>query len=400
MTGRFSDHGMIGTWAIGGEEAEEALDVLRSRSLFRHYGPAPRHKARQLEQAVAAAFDVPHALAVNSGTSALRCALAALGIAPGDEVVVPACTFAATANAVVLAGGIPVFCEIDDSLGLDPDALADKLTARTVGMIAVHLQGMACRIDAIADEAARRGLWLIEDCAQALGVTYRGRSVGSFGDIGVFSLQAHKTITCGEGGLLITRDEALYRRARRFQDQGGERRGDEYPSWDHPESGFGENLKIGELPAGVALAQLRKLADIRSRMRALHAALVAQIELRGRRWRRDPDPAGSLPYALTLHARDEADRGRIFASLASDGVPADGLYDRPLYASAPFVRWARGEPVFGLPSRELRPEFPPCQRTEQLLSRLVRIPISLRFSDEDVAVIADCATRALAGEPR
>jgi 8-amino-3,8-dideoxy-alpha-D-manno-octulosonate transaminase len=396
MTGRFLDHGMLGAALIGAEETEEAVDVVTSRSLFRHYGPALRGKARRLEARVAETFQAPHALAVNSGTSALRCALAALKLASGDEVIVPPCTFAATANAVVLAGGIPVFSEIDHSLGLDPAALADKITARTVGIIAVHLQGVACRIGEITAEARRRGLWLVEDCAQALGVSYQGNSVGRFGDIGVFSLQAHKTITCGEGGLLITADDALHRRARRFQDQGGERRGDEYPSWEHPDSGFGENLKITELQAGVALAQLRKLPRIRDAMRRVHGQLVERIDLRGRSWRADPDPGGALPYSLVFYAHDAADRERIATGLASLDVPADGLYDQPLYTSGPFVRWAKGEDVFGLPSRAFRPRFLPCPRSEHLMSRIVRIPLSPLYDEAHVAALAACVSQAVA----
>jgi 8-amino-3,8-dideoxy-alpha-D-manno-octulosonate transaminase len=396
MPSQFSNHGMIGAWMIGEEEAEAALEVVRSRSLFRHYGPALLHKATQFEQVSAEVLGAAHALAVNSGTSALRCALGALGLKPGDEVIVPPCTFAATANAVVLAGGVPVFAELDGSLGLDPDALSEKVTPRTVGVIPVHLQGVSCRIEEIVRFAKSRGLWVVEDCAQAFGASYRGRSLGTHGDMGVFSLQAHKTITCGEGGLVVTQDEQLYRRARRVQDQGGERAGDDYPSWEHPDSGFGENLKMSELHAAVALAQLRKLPRIRETMRSLYARLVERVELRGRAWRTDPDPAGALPYAMLFFARDLPDRQRIVDGLNGFEIPVDGLYDEPLYRSSPFVRWARGEKVFGLPDYGLRPKFPPCPRAEDLMARIIRIPLSPEYGPEQIALLADGVNQAVA----
>ncbi|HEX3479155.1 MAG TPA: DegT/DnrJ/EryC1/StrS family aminotransferase [Kofleriaceae bacterium] len=375
---------MLGTWLIGDEEASAAAEVIASRSLFRHYGPRLLHRARALEVAFADVTGVPHALAVSSGTSALRSALAALRPAAGSEILVPPCTFAATINAIVLAGCVPVFCEIDGSLGLDPERLAERITARTVGVIPVHLQGLACRIDAIADVARRHGLWVVEDCAQALGVRYRGRHVGGFGEFGAFSLQAHKTITCGEGGLLIARDRERFDAARRFHDQGGERDGDAYPSWDHPDAGFGDNLKMSELHAAVALAQLGKLEAIRSAMRQRHQRMVAELDLAGRAARPDPDPAGSLPHAFVFFARDPADREQLLARLADAEIPADDLYGEPLYRSAPLVRWSRGEPVLGCPHPELRPRFAPCPDAEQLMARTVRVPLSPVYSPDDM----------------
>lgn len=380
----FHNHGMLGTWLIGQEEEAAVRKVLQAQSLFRHYGPNLLHAATQFEHAVAQKFDVPHALAVNSGTSALRCALMALGLKHGDEVLVPPCTFVATVNAVVLAGGIPVFAEIDDTLGLDPERLAERITPRTVGILPVHLQGMPCRIDRIVEVAQAHGLWVLEDAAQAMGCRYRNQFVGTFGDVGIFSLQAHKTITCGEGGLLLTQDESLYRKARRYQDQGGERRGDAYPDWGHPLAGFGENLKISELHAAVAHEQLKKLDHIGQLMRTLHQQLTKQIDLAGRPLRTNLSPDGSVPYSLIFLAHNDADRQDVFAQLKAAEIPADGLYDYPVYRCPPMLRWAAGEAVFGLPANMPIPQFEPCPDSESLMGRLVRIPLSPAYGDREI----------------
>jgi len=395
-TVRFHNHGMIGAWLIGEEEARECGEVIASRSLFRHYGIDLLHKALRFEEEICGVLGTSHALAVNSGTSALRCALTAMNIAPGDEVIVPACTFVATANAVALAGGVPVFAEIDDSLGLDPDLLYQRISSRTVGIMPVHLQGVGCRIDAIMEFARPHGLWVVEDAAQGFGVSIGGRHAGTFGDAGVFSLQAHKTITCGEGGVMVTGDEDIYRRARRYQDQGGERDGDDYPSWECEESGFGENLKMSELHAAVALAQLRKLSVLREAMQRAHGRLAERVDLRGRGLRYDPSGDGSIPYGLIFFAHDVADRDRIFALLEEREIPRDGLYSDPVYRLRPYQRWARGERVAGLPQLGLRPEFTPCPRSEQLMERIVRIPLSPAYTDHDVDMLAEAINAALA----
>lgn len=381
---------MLGTWLIGAEEEEAVLNVLRAQSLFRHYGPNLQHAATHFETAIADACQLPYALAVNSGTSALRCAIMALGLQPGDEVIVPPCTFVATVNAVVLAGGIPVFAEIDTTLGLDPHKLTERITDRTVGVIPVHLQGMPCRIDQVCEVAKKHGLWVIEDAAQAMGCVYQNQAVGTFGDVGVFSLQAHKTITCGEGGILVTKDEQLYRRARRFQDQGGERKGDAYPDWGHPQAGFGENLKISELHAAVGHQQLKKLPAICEKMRHIHHHLIHHLSFGERALRTDLSPQGSVPYSLIFLAHDQEDRHMLFEALERFEIPVDGLYDYPVYRCPPMARWAAGEPVFGLPGNAPTPHFEPCSFSEALMARLVRIPLSPAYGETEFEHLEAC----------
>ena len=178
-----------GLGLFGEEERAAALRVLESRSLFRYYGPDLQNEVAGLEAAVCDTLGAGHAVAVSSGTAALRVALAAAGVGCGDEVIVPSFTFIATVNAVVVAGAVPVFAEVDDTLGLDVADVAAKITDRTAAVIAVHLENEACDLDGLQTLLADRPIALIEDTAQAMGATHRGRALGTIGDLGCFSLQ-------------------------------------------------------------------------------------------------------------------------------------------------------------------------------------------------------------------
>src|SRR5690606_14611403 len=212
-----------GAALIGEEEIREVVSVLRSGYLSR-YGPDddPAFGATvyRLEQAIAQRSGVQHAVAVNSGTSALLCALAALGIGPGDEVIVPGFTYIASISAIAYSRAVPVLAEIDESFNLDPADVERRITPRTKAIMAVHMMGNPARLAELLDVANRHGLHLIEDCCQAFGATYRGRSVGSYGVAGALSFNVFKTITSGDGGMLITDDQEVYERAFAFHDQG------------------------------------------------------------------------------------------------------------------------------------------------------------------------------------
>ncbi|HPP54557.1 MAG TPA: aminotransferase class I/II-fold pyridoxal phosphate-dependent enzyme, partial [Thermoguttaceae bacterium] len=198
---------------IDEEEEQAVLDVLRSRTLFRHYGPAKPKYVETLEAAAREFYGVRYALAVNSGTGALTTAMAALGIGPGDEVIVPSFMWVATVAAVVQANAIPVLCEVDESFTMAPADLEKKITRRTRLIVPVHMAGSPCDMDRIMAIAAQHGIPVLEDVAQANGGCYRGRKLGTFGAMGIFSFQLNKNATAGEGGLLVTNDERLYWRA-------------------------------------------------------------------------------------------------------------------------------------------------------------------------------------------
>ena len=208
-----------GGMAIDREEEQAVLEVLRTKRLFRYYGPAEgESKVASLEKAFAQFMGVEYAVAVNSGTSALISGLQGLGVGPGDEVIVPAYTWIASAAAVLTVGAIPVIAEVDSSLTLDPEDVRARITPYTKAIMPVHMRGAPCDMKSILEIAREYGLKVLEDTAQADGASYGGRKLGSMGDAGCFSLQFNKIITSGEGGMVVTGDEEVWRRALMFHD--------------------------------------------------------------------------------------------------------------------------------------------------------------------------------------
>jgi dTDP-4-amino-4,6-dideoxygalactose transaminase len=213
-----------GVELIGEEEIAEVLEVLNSRYLSR-YGPSDDPafgaKVRRVEQEVAALAGVRYGLGLSGGgSSGLWLALLALGVGPGDEVIVPGFTFVASISAVVYARAVPVLAEVDQTFNLDPADVEARITPRTRAIIAVHMLGAPARLTELKAIADRHGIALVEDCAQAFGASFGGRGVGGTGTIGVYSFNEYKTITCGDGGMIVTDDEALYGRAFAMHDQG------------------------------------------------------------------------------------------------------------------------------------------------------------------------------------
>ena len=276
------------------------LDVLRRKEPFRYYGvdPArPPPMTAQLEKEFREYIGTDYALAVTSGSAALEVAMAACGIGPGDEVIVTAWSWIACFTTIVRVGARPVLAEIDESLNLDPKEIARLTTPKTRAVIVVHYQGVAAAMEPIELEAHRRGLYVIEDCAQSLGTRYRGRQIGTWSDIATYSFQYNKVATSGEGGRSVTRDQRLYERAVRMSDLGSYRpvHAAQVPA---KEPAFaGGQFRMSELTAAVALAQLRKVDRIRAHCRALQARIVPRLQgLQGLRLRPVADPAGDFGF--------------------------------------------------------------------------------------------------------
>jgi len=202
------------------QECDAAARVCRSKTLFRYYGMDLQNEVSQLEKEFAAYIGVGYALAVSSGTSALQVSLGALGIGPGDEVLVPGYFWVATVGAVVRSGAIPVLVDCDDTFDMDPKDAARKITPRTQAILVVHMGGVIGKIKEIVTLARQHNLKVVEDCAQASGASQNGIKAGAFGDLGIFSFQMNKHMTSGEGGMVVTRNEGLYRRAFAIHDLG------------------------------------------------------------------------------------------------------------------------------------------------------------------------------------
>jgi len=290
-----------GSYWIGEEEKKELMDVIEGGYLFR-YGTdgvdGYCHKVLAFEKEMAQRLGHRYVVATNSGTSALQCCLAALGIGAGDEVIVPGYTFIASISSILVCNAIPVLAEIDESLTIDPEKIESLITPRTKAIMPVHMLGNPCEMDAVMAIAKKHDLFVIEDACQAVGASYRGSRLGTIGNIGAYSLNLFKTITTGDGGFLGTSDEKLYERAFGYHDQGHK------PSRMGVEVGnrsiIGMNFRMNELTGAVALAQGRKLDAILETLRVKKAILKETLKgIPGLGFRKINDP-GECGTLLTL----------------------------------------------------------------------------------------------------
>ena len=313
---------------IGEEEKKELLEILEAGYLYR-YGSSddPRFKAKvkELEQQVAKRVGVPYAVAVNSGTSALLVALIGLGVGPGDEVIVPGYTFIASISSIIYARAVPILAEVDRTLNLDPADVERKITPRTKAIMAVHMLGNPARLDKLKAIAEEHKLLLIEDCAQAFGARYKGRAVGSIGDAGTYSFNVYKTITAGDGGMVVTRDEPAYRRFFGIHDQGHS------PLRTGVEIGrrpfVGLDFRMTELAAAVLLAQLSKLGAILEHLHANKQRFKLAIAgLPGLDFREITDAEGECATLLTVFLPSEEIARKVAKELGTRVVAESGWH--------------------------------------------------------------------------
>jgi 8-amino-3,8-dideoxy-alpha-D-manno-octulosonate transaminase len=386
-------------------EEQAALQVLRTKRLFRYYGPQPGpSQAEALEAAFAEHMGGGRALAVTSGTAALICALQGLGIGPGDEVIVPAYTWIASASAVLAVGGIPVLAEVDDTLTLDPADVEAHITPYTRAIMAVHMRGAPCHMAELAEIAARHGLKIVEDVAQADGGSYCGRRLGTLGDVGCFSLQFNKIITAGEGGLVFTHDEDIWRRAVQFHDVVGGQRN----NLPDAEILWGVNFRMPELLAAVALVQLGRLDGLLDRMRAikqtLKGGLAGVVARRGVTFRALTDPAGDAAVALIMYLDGPETAERVAAGLRAENIGAGVLYhpdrsDYHIYAHwTPIIEqrtWTPDGGPWRWAHRPIRYARDMCPRTLDLLGRAVHLDVNPLLTNEEIEETLEGANRVL-----
>lgn len=293
---------MPGTEFFGAEERKEVLDVLETGMLFRYNHDAQRKgiwKAKEFEQSVAQLVGAKHALAVSSGSTAVSCALAAAGIGAGDEVIVPPFTFMATVEAVIFAGAIPVFADIDDTLCLSAEGIRKAISPKTKAVVLVHMCGQMAQMDQIMQVINEHQLILVEDAGQAMAASFNGVSTGLFGKAGSYSFDFFKIATAGEGGIMVTNDSERYKIAECYSDHGHDHIGNNRGMENHPLIGF--NFRISELHAAVGLAQTRKVPEILKRNRHNKQYLMNELsKVNGVSFAVIPDPNGDSATFLNM----------------------------------------------------------------------------------------------------
>lgn len=314
---------MAGAELIGQEEIKEVMDVLETGVLMRYGFDKERKgvfKVRRLEEEFAQYCGVKYALGVTSGSSALKVALTAMDVGPGDEVLVPAFTFLATYESVLEVGAIPVMCDIDDTLNFDPGEIEKKKTRYTKAVIPVHMCGSAAKIDKIMRIARKNKLMVLEDNAQGCGASFKGKKLGGFGDMGIFSFDYYKTLTTGEGGMVITNNKKLYLRSEWYSDHGH----DHNPKVSRALEGrtiLGFNYRMNELQGAVGLAQLRKLDYIVAEQKKNKAVIKeALARVPGVKFRTLPDPAGDSATFLAFNLPEEKEALKFQKLLSAGGL--------------------------------------------------------------------------------
>lgn len=383
--------GFWGSQFYDEKERAELMDVLDGQSPFRWYGKTTPTKVLQFEKEFAARMQTKYALAVTSGTAALQCAMAALEIGPGDEVILPAWTWHSCFNAVVLAGALPVCAEIDESFNIDPNEIEKHITPQTKVIMAVHLQGNPCNLDRVLAIAKKHKLRVLEDCAQSVGASYKGRPVGSMGDIGIYSLQLNKTITAGEGGAVVTNDAALFERASRFHDLGGFRAphqqvtGDAKLDWF-----FGTNFRLNEFSGGVLLAQTRKLDRIVDAVRGNARMVYEGIrDLKNVKYRLLPDPQGEIGTGVFIDFGTKERCDRFLAAMKAENVPAAKPGGSVILPTLPHViakktihpRWPSFTSERG---KAIRYGAETCPKTIDILGRFGGVLMDPKYTKKDI----------------
>jgi 8-amino-3,8-dideoxy-alpha-D-manno-octulosonate transaminase len=388
---------------IGEEEKKQVMEVLDRKYLFRYYGPADHpSKVRELEIKFSKKTGAEFALATANCTGALISSLIACGVGPGDEVIVTGYTFFASCAAIVAAKAIPVIAEIDDTLTMDPIDVEKKINASTKALVAVHMRGVPCDMDKIMKIAEKYKLRVIEDVAQAMGGTYKGKYLGTIGDCGCFSFQYHKIITAGEGGMIVTNDKKLYDRCMGYHDTAACWRPVRFADERYDGELFcGSNFRMSELTGAVMLAQLDKLDRLLFLMRRNQKKIIEQIkDTPNITIRPVNDPDGDVGICLMFYLNNSSKVEKFTEALRAEGVNASGVYNSGIPDWHIYAHWGH---VLGkkTPTNDGCPWTCPFHKGESVdyssdmnpntleyLSRVIHIDIPSQMTIEDCDMIS------------
>ena len=309
-------------------ERKEVNDVLETGILMRYGFDGPRKgkwKSKELEAEISRRFGSSHAQLVSSGTAALTTAMAALGIGSGDEVIMPSFTFVASFEAVLSTGAIPVLVDIDESLTLDPEAVKKAISSKTKCIMPVHMCGSMADLDALSAICKEHNLILLEDACQSIGATYKGKSLGTIGEAGTFSFDFVKTMTCGEGGVVMTNNKDIYTKCDAFSDHGHDHLGADRGADLHPYLGY--NFRISELHAAVGLAQIRRVDEFLTIQKRNHKALKQYLSaIPEVSFRVIPDPEGDSCSFISWFLPTEAITKQVVAAMKEKGILPGNFY--------------------------------------------------------------------------
>jgi len=370
---------------FGDEEVALVTEVIRSQKLNCNAGT----RVKEFARAFADYMGMRHGVMVTSGTAAIHVALGAIDLNPGDEVITAPITDMGTIYPILAQNAVPVFADVDlDTLCMDPADVERRITSRTKAILAVHLAGCACNMERTLAVAERHNLAVVEDCAQSFNATSDGRKVGTMGAFGCFSFNQHKHISCGDGGVAVTNDDALAERALLFSDKAWPRDGSRR---DH--LFLAPNYRVTELQAAVALAQLEKLDHITDTRRDLGRLLTSLIADAPRVWPMKAYSGGECTYWFYWLRVDAKIRDEFARALAAEGVPAgagyiakpvylyDVLREKKTYGDSHFPY---GYAPFRDPENEMEYCEGLCPAAEQALREMIRIPLNEFWTEQDV----------------
>lgn len=372
-------------------ERKELMDVVESGVLMRYGFDAQREghwKAKELEEAICRRFGARHAQLVSSGTAALTTAMAVLGIGAGDEVIMPSFTFVASFEAVLSVGAIPVLVDVDETLTLNPDAVRAAITSKTKCIMPVHMCGSMADMDALQAICKEHKLLLLEDACQSIGGTYKGKSLGTIGDAGTFSFDYVKTMTCGEGGVIMTNKEDVYTKCDAFSDHGHDHMGVDRGADLHPFLGY--NFRISELHAAVGLAQIKRVDEFLSIQKKNHTALknilsaIPQIS-----FRRIPDPAGDSCSFLSWFLPTEGLTRAAIAELKAQGTAGNFYwFDNNWHYIRKWDHLKTAAALYPLHNEQRvaleKLASQDFSASDEVMSRCVSTSISLLWTDEQI----------------
>ena len=368
-------------------------------------------KVRAFERVARETFGMKYALGVSSGTAALHSAFVAAGVGPGTEVIVAAIGFAATAMAVIEAGGVPIFCDVDESFHMDPKKVEGLITRRTVAISPTHVMGGVADMGAIMKVARRHNLKVIEDCAQSCGGRFGGRYIGTIGDIGCFSISAYKIVGGGEGGLILTNDRRLWERANQYSEAGALWRPDRFaPPRYKGELFSGVNYRLSELEAAVDVVQLRRMPALVRRHRMVMNRVLWRLKtFREITPRKLNDPEGEIGYLLRFYPRTFELGGKIVGALKGEGIRCNvrgpnarpdwhiyhDMYPVTLKVGATPDNCSFTCPIYKQRGGHVEYRKGDCPVADDLFARVIHIPLNQWWTASDCRNVAKGINKVL-----